>query len=97
MEGAWSGGLPVAIFIDMSAEGGEEGGGLLQDVAVATFLMLLWRDMYPLIDHDPNVRAAGESWSTWGRPAGGFVDLGCVSGDRVRGVVQAGEVADDDV
>ena len=47
-----------------------------QDVAVAAFLMLLWRDMYPpwalhgLTENE---------WDGWGRPDGGFVDLGCVS------------------
>jgi tRNASer (uridine44-2'-O)-methyltransferase len=55
---------------------------LVKDVAVATFLMLLWKDMYPPRREDEvdiNGRDAEESWRTWGRPKGGFVDLGCVS------------------
>lgn len=55
-------------------------------MAIAAFLMLLWRDMYP-----SRVAANGEAaaqgsdvestreWDSWGRPEGGFVDLGCVS------------------
>lgn len=54
----------------------------LQDVAVACFLMLLWRDMYPRRDlARTGVEAAtfkDEPWLEWGRPEGGFLDLGCV-------------------
>lgn len=47
----------------------------MQDVALAAFLMLLWRDMYPA-----NTRPGktGEEWDRWGRAPAGFVDLGCV-------------------
>jgi tRNASer (uridine44-2'-O)-methyltransferase len=45
-----------------------------QDVAIAAFLMLLWKDMYP-----PRHDNGGEEWDTWGRPPNGFIDLGCVS------------------
>lgn len=46
-----------------------------KDVAVATFLMLLWRDMYPSRHLDtPNL---SRPWDTWGRPSSGFLDLGC--------------------
>jgi hypothetical protein len=46
-----------------------------QDVAIASFLMLLWKDMYPA----RNIQQPENEWDTWGRPEGGFVDLGCVS------------------
>jgi tRNASer (uridine44-2'-O)-methyltransferase len=49
---------------------------------VATFLMLLWRDMYPPVpaeDREGDQPTVGEEWDAWGRPPGGFVDLGCVS------------------
>ena len=49
-------------------------------MAIATFLMLLWKEMYPRVE--PSDRQPGEEireWDTWGRPPGGFVDLGCVS------------------
>lgn len=49
-----------------------------QDVAIATFLMLLWKDMYPA-RQAPDGKEEVEEWDTWGRPTGGFVDLGCVS------------------
>lgn len=39
-----------------------------QDIGIATFLMLLWRDTYP-----PVVENNQEKW---GRPPGGFVDAG---------------------
>jgi tRNASer (uridine44-2'-O)-methyltransferase len=46
-----------------------------QDVAIAAFLMLLWKDMYPSRE-----RVNGDiEWDKWGRPEGGFIDLGCVS------------------
>lgn len=50
-----------------------------QDVAIAAFLMLLWRDMYPARGSTARLEEAAEQWDTWGRPPGGFVDLGCVS------------------
>lgn len=51
-----------------------------QDVALAAFLMLLWKDMYPARE----VRADEDKpWDTWGRPSSGFVDLGCVSNFNV--------------
>jgi tRNASer (uridine44-2'-O)-methyltransferase len=48
-----------------------------QDIAIAAFLMLLWRDMYPARADEGN--ETGMEWDKWGRPPGGFVDLGCVS------------------
>lgn len=42
-----------------------------QDIGIATFLMLLWRDMYPAFHSDKE--------ELWGRPPGGFVDMGLVA------------------
>jgi hypothetical protein len=39
-----------------------------QDIGIATFLMLLWRDTYPAIVEGGQTK--------WGRPPGGFVDAG---------------------
>jgi hypothetical protein len=51
-----------------------------QDVAIAAFLMLLWKDMYPAREAPLSLKErVEEEWDTWGRPPGGFVDLGCVS------------------
>lgn len=51
-----------------------------QDIAIATFLMLLWKEMYPTVEQTgaPDSEVVRE-WDTWGRPPGGFIDLGCVS------------------
>ena len=48
----------------------------MQDISIATFLILLWKDMYPaptLIDPDPK-----QPWRAWGHPPNGFLDLGCI-------------------
>jgi len=50
-----------------------------QDVAIAAFLMLLWKEMYPPILSNPEREGANE-WDSWGRPPGGFIDLGCGNG-----------------
>ena len=52
-----------------------------QDVAIAAFLMLLWKDMYPSRSESGEGKGEGEGeeWSKWGRPPRGFIDLGCVS------------------
>ena len=50
-----------------------------QDVAIAAFLMLLWKDMYPARDPSPVKDVEEREWDCWGRPPGGFIDLGCVS------------------
>lgn len=47
-----------------------------QDIAIAAFLMLLWRDMYPAREGTET----GMEWDKWGRPPGGLVDLGCGNG-----------------
>lgn len=45
--------------------------------------MLLWRDMYPKRDLSGDTNISPETlkdkpWLEWGRPQGGFLDLGCV-------------------
>ena len=61
-----------------------------QDIGIATFLMLLWKDTYspdtipPLpADSSDGTSPTGlsnEPWRRWPRPPGGFVDLGCGNG-----------------
>jgi len=51
-----------------------------QDVAIAAFLMLLWRDMYAARVDGERDWDERQMWDKWGRPPRGFVDLGCVSG-----------------
>ncbi|KAI0320928.1 hypothetical protein OF83DRAFT_1081312 [Amylostereum chailletii] len=56
---------------------------VFEDIGIATFLMLLWRDTsdpnytVPVLDCEP---PSEEPWRKWPRPAGGFVDLGCGNG-----------------
>lgn len=50
-----------------------------KDIAVATFLMLLWRDMYPRRRSETADKESERPWDSWGRPEGGFMDIGCVS------------------
>jgi tRNASer (uridine44-2'-O)-methyltransferase len=54
-----------------------------QDIAIAAFLMLLWKDMYPAREGSET----GMEWDRWGRPPGGFVDLGCGNGLLVHVLV----------
>ncbi|WVN89921.1 uncharacterized protein L203_105151 [Cryptococcus depauperatus CBS 7841] len=48
------------------------------DIAVAAYLMLLWKDMYSA-ERLPNTGEAVEEreWDNWGKPERGFVDVGC--------------------
>ncbi|CCL98968.1 uncharacterized protein FIBRA_00976 [Fibroporia radiculosa] len=52
------------------------------DVGIATFLMLLWKDMYSPTSDDPARidDLEGEPWKKWPRPPAGFVDIGCGNG-----------------
>lgn len=66
----------------------------MQDVSIATFLILLWKDFYPPIpaslpgrvppfpsnEQDTGMNTTSEERSRWGAPGGGFVDLGCGNG-----------------
>ncbi|EJT99227.1 DUF1613-domain-containing protein [Dacryopinax primogenitus] len=68
------------------------------DVAIAAFLMLLWKLDYPALGVPRAPLLVGENpereerceWSTWGRPEGGFVDLGCGNGLLVHILLQEG-------
>ncbi|KAJ7784107.1 hypothetical protein B0H16DRAFT_1356096, partial [Mycena metata] len=51
---------------------------VFEDIGIATFLILLWKDTYhppPTSDVPPD-----EPWLGWGRPPGGFLDFGCGNG-----------------
>ncbi|EIN09314.1 DUF1613-domain-containing protein [Punctularia strigosozonata HHB-11173 SS5] len=50
------------------------------DIGIATFLMLLWKEMFPPSPEDLPVATGDTPWRSWGRPPGGFVDLGCGNG-----------------
>ncbi|KAI0702522.1 DUF1613-domain-containing protein [Cytidiella melzeri] len=57
-----------------------------EDIGIATFLMLLWRDMYAYTSQSkisPSTSSPSDSsqpWASWPRPPGGFLDLGCGNG-----------------
>ncbi|TCD61747.1 tRNA(Ser) Um(44) 2'-O-methyltransferase [Steccherinum ochraceum] len=51
---------------------------VFEDIGIATFLILLWKQMYSASDDRPANGA--EPWRTWGRPSSGFLDLGCGNG-----------------
>ncbi|KAA1476077.1 DUF1613-domain-containing protein [Dentipellis sp. KUC8613] len=65
---------------------------VFEDIGIATFLMLLWKDTYgpasteKKIETEPNSPPPSEEplneapWKHWPRPPGGFVDLGCGNG-----------------
>ncbi|KAG8980030.1 tRNA(Ser) Um(44) 2'-O-methyltransferase [Tulasnella sp. 425] len=61
---------------------------VFEDIGIATFLLLLWKQTYPARD----VPAVDEtqSWDTWGRPPGGWMDLGCGNGLLVHILVSMG-------
>ncbi|KAF9511941.1 hypothetical protein BS47DRAFT_1372921 [Hydnum rufescens UP504] len=52
---------------------------VFEDISIATFLILLWKDMYPAptTPIDPDSK---QPWHAWGRPQNGFLDLGCGNG-----------------
>jgi tRNASer (uridine44-2'-O)-methyltransferase len=48
---------------------------VFEDLGIAAWLMCLWKGMY-----ESTAASDDRPWSTWGRPEGGFVDLGCGNG-----------------
>jgi tRNASer (uridine44-2'-O)-methyltransferase len=80
---------------------------VIQDIGIATFLMLLWKDTYgpETIPPDPTPVAASNipdapasthqdarPWHRWPRPPGGFVDLGCGNGLLTHILISEGYV-----
>ncbi|KDQ08165.1 hypothetical protein BOTBODRAFT_572461 [Botryobasidium botryosum FD-172 SS1] len=65
---------------------------VFEDIAIATFLILVWKHSYPPLDaraHDQS-EPDGEPWGNWPRPPDGFVDLGCGNGLLVHILVTLG-------
>ncbi|KAJ7118568.1 hypothetical protein C8R43DRAFT_95615 [Mycena crocata] len=61
---------------------------VFEDIGIATFLILLWKDTYP-----PSLASdvpADEPWRGWGRPTGGFLDFGCGNGLLTHILVSCG-------
>lgn len=53
---------------------------VFEDLGIAAYLMLLWRDMFP--------GASSTTRTQWGQPHGGFVDIGCGNGLLVHILTQ---------
>ncbi|PCH33798.1 DUF1613-domain-containing protein [Wolfiporia cocos MD-104 SS10] len=56
---------------------------VFEDIGIATFLMLLWKDMYgsnPISSSAVSSDSKSEPWRNWPRPPAGFLDLGCGNG-----------------
>ncbi|KAF8811622.1 DUF1613 domain-containing protein [Phlegmacium glaucopus] len=55
---------------------------VFEDIGIATYLMLLWKDTFSS-DTDTSTNLSSnlsEPWKEWPRPPGGFLDLGCGNG-----------------
>ncbi|KAF8960443.1 hypothetical protein BDZ97DRAFT_1309829 [Flammula alnicola] len=52
---------------------------VFEDIGIATYLMLLWKDTFSS-DNENNLVDAAEPWKSWPRPPGGFLDIGCGNG-----------------
>ncbi|KAG9076085.1 tRNA(Ser) Um(44) 2'-O-methyltransferase [Ceratobasidium sp. UAMH 11750] len=53
---------------------------VFEDIGIATFLMLLWKDTYRNFKPSSESVGAGFPWSHYPRPPGGFRDIGCGNG-----------------
>ncbi|TFK61863.1 DUF1613-domain-containing protein [Pluteus cervinus] len=59
---------------------------VFEDIGIATYLMLLWKDTFSSTDSqtnvegDPPIDYSTQPWRNWGRPPGGFLDFGCGNG-----------------
>ncbi|TFK23488.1 DUF1613-domain-containing protein [Coprinopsis marcescibilis] len=53
---------------------------VFEDIAIATFLILLWKDMYGSLGFEESRPLADAPWKDWPRPPGGFLDFGCGNG-----------------
>ncbi|KAJ6615633.1 hypothetical protein B0H10DRAFT_1949803 [Mycena sp. CBHHK59/15] len=51
---------------------------VFEDIGIATYLILLWKDTFP--PPDVSDVPQDEPWRGWGRPPGGFLDFGCGNG-----------------
>ncbi|KIO29345.1 hypothetical protein M407DRAFT_21569 [Tulasnella calospora MUT 4182] len=61
---------------------------VFEDIGIATFLMLLWKQTYP--EREAPAVDEPQPWDTWGRPPGGWIDLGCGNGLLVHILVSMG-------
>ncbi|KAG8744120.1 tRNA(Ser) Um(44) 2'-O-methyltransferase, partial [Ceratobasidium sp. 414] len=53
---------------------------VFEDIGIATFLMLLWKNTYQNFELSSKSLGTGFPWSHYPRPPGGFRDIGCGNG-----------------
>ncbi|KAF9558584.1 DUF1613-domain-containing protein [Agrocybe pediades] len=53
---------------------------VFEDIGIATYLMLLWKDTFGTAAEPSDNSLDSEPWKTWPRPPGGFLDFGCGNG-----------------
>ncbi|WFD42591.1 tRNA(Ser) (uridine(44)-2'-O)-methyltransferase [Malassezia psittaci] len=58
---------------------------VFEDLGIAAYLMLLWKEMFPA-----PVSIDSHNGKNWGQPSGGFVDIGCGNGLLVHILHQEG-------
>ncbi|KAJ7054969.1 hypothetical protein C8F01DRAFT_1160520 [Mycena amicta] len=66
-------------IVDNWAESTDPLKHVFEDIGIATFLMVLWKDTFPAPATTEPVPPE-EPWRGWGRPPGGFLDFGCGNG-----------------
>ncbi|KAF8652298.1 hypothetical protein AX16_004456 [Volvariella volvacea WC 439] len=53
---------------------------VFEDIGIATYLMLLWKDTFKATPTPTAEDLTQEPWRQWPRPPGGFLDFGCGNG-----------------
>lgn len=53
---------------------------VFEDIGIAAYLILLWRDMFPSCSDQDPLRGDVRCGDAWGAPPGGFIDVGCGNG-----------------
>ena len=67
-------------LIDTWAEVTDPRKHVFEDLGIAAWLILLWRDMFPARDPASEPQHQLRCADVWGQPPGGFVDIGCGNG-----------------
>ncbi|KAF8067973.1 DUF1613 domain-containing protein [Lyophyllum atratum] len=63
---------------------------VFEDIGIATYLMLLWKDTYHIPSETASASDPDQPWRSWPRPPGGFLDFGCGNGLLTHILVQEG-------
>ncbi|KNZ79446.1 tRNA (uracil-O(2)-)-methyltransferase, partial [Termitomyces sp. J132] len=65
---------------------------VFEDIGIATYLMLFWKNTF-FADSEHTLKTdANEPWRAWPRPPGGFLDFGCGNGLLTHILTQEGYV-----